>query len=225
MSSLFDRARRVLRTEGPMALLRHAVLFATGHVFKYSAVYVYEYDIEEVARLDEADFLPRTDSFDFRIVESNREADGLEHQGLEFRSCARNARERLDRGAVAFCIFVGGELASIGWAAMSQDAKDTLPELPYTIDFAAGEACGADIWTDPKFRRMGLRAYNRFRRLRYLRDHGIRTLRSAIAKSNVAAQRGHSKTVPRRHAEGRYIRILWWERWTETPVVKEVQEA
>ncbi|MDY6917202.1 MAG: hypothetical protein SVP26_04535 [Chloroflexota bacterium] len=224
MSSLFDRARRVLRTEGLTALLRRTVLLATGHVFQYRTVYVFEYDIEEASELDETDFLPRTDGFDFRIVESNLGADELEKQGLEFRSCALNARERLDRGAVAFCIFVGGELASIGWAAMSQDAKDTLPELPYTIDFAAGEACGADIWTDPKFRRMGLRAYNRFRRLEYLRAHGIRTLRSAIGKGNVAAQRGHSKAAPRMRAEGRFLKVLLWKWWKETPV-KEVEKA
>lgn len=222
MRPLFVRATQIRRTEGWITLLRRTVAFTVGRLFRYRSVYLYEYGTEEVGRLNEADFQPRVDHLVFRIVETNREADELEEQGLEFRSCALNARERLDRGAVAFCIFVGGELASIGWAAMSQEAKDTLPEPPYAVDFRRGEACGADIWTHPEYRRMGLRAYSRFKRLEYLRDHGITTHRSAIARDNVAAQAGHSKTTPRRHAEGRYLKLLWWKSWRETPVNKEV---
>ena len=71
---------------------------------------------------------------------------------------------------------------------------------------------------------MGLRAYNRFKRLEYLRAHGIRTLRSAIGKGNVAAQRGHSKAAPRTRAEGRFLKVMWWKWWKEIPV-KEVEKA
>ena len=46
-------------------------------------------------------------------------------------------------------------------------------------------------------------------------NNGIMISRSAIAKKNIASQKGRAKFSPRIYAEGRYLKILWWKFWRE----------
>jgi hypothetical protein len=85
--------------------------------------------------------MPKIDDFALKIVSTNEEADELEAQGLEFRSQVLNARKRLDKGAIAFCIFVGKELANVSWVAMTLEAKNSLGQPPFRVDFSNNEAC------------------------------------------------------------------------------------
>jgi len=218
ITKLFRRAKRIYQNEGLISLIRRAFAFVVGWFFQYRTDYLYEQPLEDIRKLNEADFMPRIDNFTLKVVSTNQEADELEADGLEFRSCALNVRERLDKGAVAFCTFVGQELVHMGWAAMTQQAKDTLPEPPYKVDFSNKEGCGAAIWTNPKYRRMGLRTYNLFKRYEFLLNNGRVISRSAIAKRNTASQKGHEKFGTRIYAEGRYLRILWWTFWKEKPL-------
>jgi len=222
---LFKRAKDIYETEGIVALLRHASSFVIGHFFQYQTYYVLERALENVRKLNEADFRPKIDHFDLKIVSTNQEADELEAYGLEFRSQIVKARKRLDKGAVAFCIFVGRELASIGWVAMTQKAKDSLNEPPYKVDFLNNEACATAVWTNPEYRRMGLHEYGVFKRHRFMLDHGVRTSRIIIAKWNIAFHTGSAKAGSQAYAEGRYLRILWWKSWRERPLSVEEQEA
>ncbi|MGB2798885.1 MAG: hypothetical protein WBC82_03455 [Dehalococcoidia bacterium] len=225
VASLFKRAKHIYETEGIVALLRRAFSFVIGHFFQYQTYYILERALENVRKLNEADFLPKIDHFDLKIVSTHQEADELEADGLEFRSQIVNARKSLDKGAVAFCIFVGRELASIGWVAMTQEAKDSLNEPPYKVDFLNNEACVTAVWTNPEYRRMGLREYGAFKRHRFMLDHGVRTRRIVIAKRNIAFHTGSAKAGSRAYAEGRYLRILWWKSWRERPLSIEEQEA
>ncbi|MCK4723816.1 MAG: hypothetical protein KAT75_10945, partial [Dehalococcoidia bacterium] len=112
-TSLFKRAKRIYKTEGIAVLVRRAFSFVFGRFFFYRAYYLYEQPIEDIGKLNDADFMPKINDFTLKIISTNQEADELEADGLEFRSQVGNARERLDSGAVAFCIFVGRELANI----------------------------------------------------------------------------------------------------------------
>ena len=225
LTSLFSRAKQIYETEGIVALLRRAFSFVIGHSFQYQTYYILERTLENVRKLNEADFMPKIDHFDLKIVSTNQEADELEADGLEFRSHVPHGRERLDKGAVAFCIFVGRELASIGWVAMTQKAKDSLNEPPYKVDFLNNEACVTAVWTNPEYRRMGLREYGAFKRHRFMLDHGVITRRIVIAKRNIAFHTGSAKAGSRAYAEGRYLRILWWKSWRERPLSVKEQEA
>jgi hypothetical protein len=165
---------------------------------------------------NEEDVLPKVNDCTLRVVNGNQEAYELEAEGLEFRSYVSNAEERLEKGAIAFCFFVGQELAHIGWVALTQEAKDALGVPPYRVDFSNDEACSDSIWTNPKYRGMKFRTYGTFKRLEFLRAKGIKTKRTAIAKDNVASQKGRAMlSLPGPHAEGRYLRILWWKWWME----------
>ena len=180
---------------------------------------------EIIKQMNKADLMPRAEDCAVKIVSTNREADGLETQGLEFRSQVLNARERLRKGAVAFVVFVGREFASIAWVAMSQEAADTLSEPPVQMDFTNGEAlCGA-VLTKPEHRRMRLNLYMGLHIRQFLLDRGIATMRGAIGKENAASLKANDKFSPIVYAEGRYLRVLWWKSWKERPLSTEGQQA
>ena len=219
LSVLFRRAQEIHGTDGAAALFRRGLAFILSSFFEYRAYWLYEYALENLRDVNEADFAPRVNHAKLKIVGANDEADRLEAEGFEFRSQIPNATTMLESGAIAFCIFVGHELANIGWIALSQRAMDSLPDPPLKVDFANNEACGGAIWTSPRYRRNGFRLYNRYKRFEFLLEKGFMVNRSAIAKRNVVAQSGYRKFPPTRtYGEGRYLRVLWWKSWRERPL-------
>jgi len=50
--------------------------------------------------------------------------------GSDFRRRFVMARRMLDKGAIAFCIFLKGEIAHIGWIALSEEAHKAVDNLP-----------------------------------------------------------------------------------------------
>ena len=217
-TALFERAKQIYQTEGFVSLVRRGFAFVVGCFFRYETYYLYELPTENVRELNEAGFVPNIDNFILKTISTNQEADDLEADGFEFRSQVDNARERLDNGALAFCIFIGQELAHIGWVAMSQEAKDSLNEPPYKTDYSEHEAWWGGVWTDPKYRRMGLLTYADIKRLGFLLDKGIVISRYIITKGNIASNKSNARFNSRIYAEGRYLRILWWKSWKERPL-------
>ena len=229
MKSLFTRGRHVYQDEGLGSLLKRGLAFASSLIFQYQTYYLYMEPLEGLRLPNEVDIRPKVDNLTFRIATTNREADELEAEGFEFRSQLFNARERLDKGATAFCIFVGRELVNIGWFALTQQAMHSLGHLPFKVDFCKNEAYMAGLWTNPKYRRMGMHMYGYFKRLEYLQANGILTERYVIAKGNVAAQnvgalRGALPFLGP-YAEARYIKMLWWKSWREKPLTHPPLQA
>jgi RimJ/RimL family protein N-acetyltransferase len=171
--------------------------------------------------MNEISFTPRISDFISRVVSNNEEADQLAvEMGCDFRRSSGNARHALDRGAVAFCVFVDSEIAHIGWVAMNKEAKNAFDPAPYYVDFANGEACTGGTFTVQKHRGKGLMAYAYCKRFEYLRDKGITTSRNAVAVDNVISLKVHAKFGPEIYARARYIRILRWTYWKEVPLPK-----
>ena len=218
VACLFRRANQTYQTEGLVPLLKRAFAFAAGHLVQYRTYYLFEFPTNNIQHLTESDLMPKIDDFTLKIVSIKQEADALEAEGLEFRSYVANADERLDKGAIAFCIFVGQELANISWIAMTREAQRSLREAPCKVCFSKNEAYRGGIWTNPKFRRMGFSLYSLWKKLEFLQERGIQTSRAVIAKGNVTPQLGHARFAPIRYGEGRYLRILWWKSWKERPL-------
>jgi RimJ/RimL family protein N-acetyltransferase len=209
---LLRRAKQIFQTEGLVALLRRGFAFrATYYLYEHSPS-------ERLKGRTEADFMPKIQGLTFEIVSTNQEADELAAEGLEFRSQDGIDRERLDRGAVAFCAFVEKELAHIGWVAMTEEAKKMVDSLPYKVDFADNEVCMGGVWTNPKYRRMGLLAYTDFKEHQFLKERGIVKSRASIVATNIASQRGVAKFGAKMYAEAHYSRVLWWKSWKEKPL-------
>ena len=218
LTSTLGRARRILRTEGFLALLRSALRLLARGVLQYETYYLYQQPTEHARMMKEADVMPKIPDFTFEVVATNEEADELEASGLEIRSYARNTRQRLDREAVAFCLFVGHELSNISWLATTQAAMDSLNEPPVKVSFSSSEAYRGGIWTNPKYRRMRFSQYSLLKKLEYLDERGIRTSRVVISKRNVTSQEGQMAFAPVKYGEGRYLRVLGARFWRERPV-------
>ena len=218
LTTLSRRAKQIYRNEGLISLLRRGFRFLVYCVFEHRTYYLWGNDVEDVRSSNEADFMPKVDNFTLKIISTNQEADELEAGGLEFRSHVPNGRERLDKGAVAFCIFIGWELANIVWVAMTQQAKDSLNQPPFKVDFSNNESFSAGSWSSPKYRRKGLQVYNNLKRFEYLLDKAVVVDWGALEKGNIGAQKANTEFGGKIYAEGRHLRILWWKSWKEKPL-------
>jgi len=187
------------------------------YLFKYESFYLYEHTLKE---RNEADFLPRTRDFTLKIVSTKQQADELAAAGLDLESYSLNARTALEKGAIAFCIIIGQDLASIGWAAMSAEAKNAFDPLPYQVNFSNKQACTGGTWTNPKYRGKNLMTYGYFQRFQFLKEKGMKSSRNAVTTGNIASQKVHAKFKPKIYARARYLRILWWQSRKETPLKK-----
>lgn len=217
LAALASRTRCILRTEGAGALLSHAlgfVGFLLRRVYRRQDVYLYVHNLVPRPR---DKFLPRLESYDLRIVHSNEEADRLVVEGLEdFRSVFVFSPRHLEKkGTSAFCVYVGSELAHIGWVALDEESKRCIDPLPYRVAFGERQACTGGTHTLPKYRGRGLMAYGYYERLEYLRERGYVSSRCAVAVTNVASQKAHARFAPEILGVGRYRRLLRWSKWSE----------
>jgi len=219
LRSLPSRVKTVLQEEGLIPLITKGFAFLQGYFFQYSTFYLYEYTMKE---RNETDFMPRLQNFTFQIVSTNEQADELAANGIELSSLLIDARRHLDRGAVAFCILVGREIAHMGWVAMTEEAKNSLTPYPFEVDFSNRQAFTGGTVTLPKYRGKGLMAYGYYKRLQFLRERGITTSRNVVSTSNLISQRVHAKFNPKIYAKARYLKILGWQSWRETPIAPNI---
>ena len=214
--SMLDRARDILRTEGLTSLIVRGFDFTRRRLFIYGHYYLYEHTLDE---RNEADFMPRIQDFTLRIVHNNEEADELAAAiGCDFRRRFVYTRKSLDKGAIAFCVFAGDEVAHIGLVALNEEAKNTFDFLPYEVDFSNNQACTGGTETVPEYRSRGLMAYGYFERFKFLREMGITASRNAVKVNNIASQKAYARFGPRIYARGRYMKLLCLEFWKETPL-------
>ena len=63
VTALFDRAKRVLQTEGLLPLLSQGLTLIAGYFFRYETYYLYQHGLGE---MNEDNFMPRIENFTFR---------------------------------------------------------------------------------------------------------------------------------------------------------------
>ena len=215
--TLLLRAKEILQTEGLMPLLGRGFTFLAGYFFQYGTYYLYEYSVKE---RNAADFMPKIQDFTFKIVATNQQADELAAHGLDLSSHVINARQKLNKGAIAFCVLIDHELAYVGWVAVTEEAKKSLTHLPIRVGFSSNEAYTGAIVTNPKYRGRGLMVYGYFKKLQFLRERGRIAVRAVVATNNVTVRQFYTKLGAKRYAEARYLKLLWWSSWRETPLIQ-----
>ena len=220
MGILARRGNDILQKDGLTALLTRAFKFLVRYFFQYGTFYIYKHTMQE---RNESDFMPKIKDFTFQIVFTNEQANELATRGCDFRSYSIHATRRLEKGAIAFCVFVGRELAHVGWVAMSEEAKNTFDYLPYRVDFSNKEACTGGTLTIPKYEGKGLMMYGYYQRFKFLRECGIKASRNVVNANNIASQRVHAKFGPEVYAKARYLKILAWKLWKETQLPDSIQ--
>lgn len=218
LTTLTRRARFIYQTSGLMHLFSQGLIFLRQQIFEYETYYLYERPTKNILKFSESDFIPRVGNYTLKVIATREETDELEARGFCLREHVRNFDERLDKGAIAFCIFIGTELVNIGWIALSEAAKRSLWQPPFRVDFNDAESITGGAWTDPKYKNKGLMSYSLFKRLEFLNDLGIVIDRGAVPKSNVSSVVGSSKFDSNIYAEGHYLRIVRFRFWREQPV-------
>ena len=209
------RAKDTLLSESVISLLGRGFVFLSRYFFQYGNYVLYEHTTQE---RNEDGFLPKIQDFTFEIVTTNEQAEALMARGYDFLSFWIRAHGRLEKGGVAFCVFVEHKLISIGWVALTEEAKKLVDPLPYHVDFSK-EACLGGARTLPEYRGRGLMLYGDYRRYKFLRESGIMRAWSTVNANNIASQRVMAKLGPMKYAKAHYLKILCWQFWRETPVV------
>ena len=207
---LIDRAGHILKTEGLASLLRRGFRFLVGSFFCYRTFYLYETTPKNLLTVNGTDLKPKIDNFTLKIVSTNQEADRLEAEGFEFSLRRYDSKQRLNKGGIAFCFFVGRELAHIGWINMTKQTMNSRLK----VDFSNNEVCGGRASTNPKYRRMGFGQYSSLKRRQFAFSKGKTVYRSYINKWNIASQ-GSTDKFASKYGEGRYLKIMWWKFWKE----------
>ena len=220
---LFARVKSKIENEGAIAFLK--ALFA---LFRYNLFYRKSYYL---FRHKSTDVIPEerlhsVQASTFIIVSTNEEADKLAlTTGTDFRQRFPHAREALDNGGIAFCIFVDKEIVHISWACVNGEVQKILGEPPLKVDFANNEALVGSLWTHPKYRRMGLAPYVTRKRNLYMRDLGKAALLGTIAIGNTSSLKVPTSGRSKIYAVGRHLKILCWESWKETPIDLKQESA
>jgi hypothetical protein len=216
ITDYLNRAWYIFKNEGVFSLF--SKIF-TSYLFSCREYYLRQHFS---TNLDKTVFLPRVRDVEFEVITSNKTADERARRtGFDFRNQVLHGRQRLDAGAIAFCIFIHNRLASITWLAPNQRAKNIINPLPFKVDFAARQQCSSGAETVTEYRGMGLMKYLWFQRNNYMIQHNIKMLIGTDATSNKAILKVQSAFPSRISARARYIRFLWWQYWKETPCKEE----
>ena len=213
LDALYQRARYIVRNEGWRTFVRRGFSFVGNLFFSHGNYYIYEKDLNSTD--EEIKFKPKIDCAP-KVVSSPEGLDELIAQGHDFK--AMNFRRKLEKGAIAFCFFAGKELVHVTWLAPNKEAKQEIDYLPFKVDFEAGEVCSGASFTDPAHRGKGLFSPIYSLIFSYLAKGGTLKDKFTIEVSNVASQRALAKFNPVTTGKGRYLKILGWQSWKESPM-------
>ena len=213
LETLYKRGKYILRNQGMAAFFKQGFSFVTNRFLGYGTYYLYEKDLTPGSI--EIEVSPKVDCT-ARVISSPDEFDELLREGYDVK--AMNFRPALQKGALAFCLFVGRALASVTWVALSEEAKEHIDYLPFKVNFQAGEVCSGASYTDPTYRGKGLLAYTYSYIFPHLAGKGIRKDKFSIDVSNIASQKAHARLSPVVTGRARYLKILWWRSWKERPI-------
>lgn len=217
----YQAGKYILQKEGLLPLVTEVTRLLRRCVFVHERYYLYEISLNKPMKFEPT---PKIQDFVFEIVSTNQRLDELAALGFDFGIHGIRAREKLDKGALMFCIFIGKKLASIHWAATTQEAMNVQIKIPYKVDFSNSEAYLGWVETNPQYRRLGLFMYIFSGKLRLLAMMGKTTGKCLVARNNIASRKATIKCGGRIYSEGRYLKILWWKSWKEKPVVSEADQ-
>jgi len=213
---LWKKARYILRHEGFPALLKKSLLFIRQSIY-FSRKYNLHFAVLEQLLILEVK-KPSIENLTVQIVSTNGAVEELSGKGFIFKPWKPEYKNRLDKGAIAFCAFDGTKLIHVSWCAMTEEAMKVLKEPPYRVDFAANEVANGDYWTDPEYRGRSVAFYVTQMRQKYLRENGIVSTRGATPFDNKTSQKVARLLPITARTVGHYRRILWWHTWKESPV-------
>jgi len=215
---IFDKMVSVYKAEGLLSLIQRSSGYLLQNVISYQTYYLIKRNIQDI----ELEPLKKVDNVGEVItksIQSNKQADEIAAEYEDFRPYVTNAHRILDAGGIAFCLYVGKDVACAGWIATTETARRAMTDIPMYVDFDNKEAYLGYTYTVPKYRGKRLAYYRSFLRARFLREMGIITKRYAIRTNNHAAINA-SKFTPSRivYSRARYLKLMGFKFWKEIPM-------
>ena len=217
LKSITDRIKAIVDKEGFASLFKRASMYLIHKIIIYENYYLMENSLKDLKE-DPDDFVPNLPNLSHRFVKTNQEANQVACEFCEFRSYSLNAYDRLDKGAMAFCIFIGTDLAYICWTAMTEEAKKTVTDFPYKINFNGKNVFAGSEFTSPKYRRKGLSIHGRLLQDRFLKEIGINKKYGELKKNDLIAMKAKTESRYKIYADCRYLKILGLKLWKETQI-------
>jgi len=183
-----------------------------NRIFAFENYYIVYSSLKNAVNDKEADFLPKTDNFWWKMITTNQEADELATSGFNFGAYELNLRASLDRSVLVFCIFINKEIAHIVCLAENLRGKETIDPRPFSVDFQNGEVATGRALTVPKFRRLHLRRYSGYLLRKYCLERGITRINGTMLANNypalVAATQSKYMTII---SKCRFKKMLWFK--------------
>ncbi|NQT74663.1 MAG: hypothetical protein HQ553_18145 [Chloroflexi bacterium] len=225
---LLEREKATRKEYGWLMLCRRTISYVLAPVFWRRTFIIHVRQIRDSAELNEDDFKPDIENWSFLNVSSHEEAARLEAQGFMFRYWPtfdnyklKYYSKLLDEGATALCGFAGQELAFIKWAIPSTKAMRNVTYYRPKIDFSRGDRYVQGPWTNPKYRRMGLFAYNSYFNCDpFLRSNGGKVIIAPVWDERETVRKAIESIGYKPYAKAKVTRFLWWRFWEgEKPLV------
>lgn len=195
IGELLRAAKLILREEGFLSFLKQSF-------FTYTAYFIFE------NTLAGSIFACKADNLTLKLISALEELEQLLLEGFTFSSyhmSIQQCKQRLNKGAILFCAFVGKELAHGSWVATSRKACSDFHPFPMDCEHTA--YIGGTM-TIPKYRRKGINVYVHSEVFRYLKEKGLSRAMLAIDKNNIAAQDSQNRLGSRIWGRGYDLRLL-----------------
>jgi hypothetical protein len=167
---------------------------------------------------------PQMKDFTFKVLNTTTELDELIDGGYDLVMNFSKIKVGLNKGMVAFLMFNKRELASMGWACLTEESKAIFRNYPYHNDFDR-QACIVGDWTNPKYPNRGISSYIKYQRQCLLKEKGFTIERSIVEESvvkelpSMREQKRFELTYKRRtYTNVSLPGILGVEIWKEQPL-------
>ena len=127
---------------------------------------------------------PQIKGFSFKVLNTATELEEFIDGSYDLVMNFSEIKRGLKQGMVVFLALVDRELASLGWACITEESKVTLRGYPYNDDLDK-KACIVGDWTNPKFWDSGVSSYLKHKRQHLLKKKGFTFERSIMEESRV----------------------------------------
>ncbi|MDD5043626.1 MAG: hypothetical protein PHD51_03070 [Patescibacteria group bacterium] len=214
LKDFLDLSVYTLKEEGFFSFCQKALAHLAGSIFSYNTILVYEKDL---TKLDNIYFYPRLDGAVLKIISSIDEYNKAKEGGYSLDIAV--SERWIGEGAIAFCVFVGRDLAHLTWVALNQETKSHIDSNNYQVDFLNKEVASGASKTKKKYLRKGLYLFVYSEIFIFLHNLGKTRDKFTINESNTASRRALEKFNPRIIKKIKCLRILFFSKCRELPLI------
>lgn len=179
------------------------LLFFLELFIKYTVHFIYRNNF------DGPIFPCKIKNTELKVVSCNEEFNSLLNSGFDFSSFSsyqQDYEQRLEKGAILFCLLVGQKMAHVSWVGLEKNASRDFYNFPSSVDSTA--YIGGTI-TAPEYRRKGINLYIHSEIFQYLKKKGKSKALLAILRENIAARNSQIKLQSYIIEERHELRLLF----------------